>query len=82
MSDSEIYGELVEVFRSVFDDDSITIRAETTARDIVGWDSAAHLQLILATEMHFKIRFKTAEFELLKNVGDFVALIQSKVAKR
>jgi acyl carrier protein len=82
MPESEIYNELTEVFRSVFDDDTIVIGPQTTAADIVGWDSAIHLQLILATEMHFNIRFRTAEFELLRNVGDFVALIQGKLKKR
>jgi acyl carrier protein len=82
MPESEIYNELTEVFRSVFDDDTIVIGSQTTAADIVGWDSAIHLQLILATEMHFNIRFRTAEFELLRNVGDFVALIQGKLKKR
>ncbi len=82
MPEPEIYKELTEVFRSVFDEDKIVIGPETTAADIPGWDSAIHLQLILATEMHFNLRFRTAEFEFLKNVGDFVALIQGKLAKR
>ena len=81
MPETETYKELTEVFRSVFDDDAIVIRPQTTAADIPGWDSAIHLQLILATEMHFKIRFRTAEFEILRNVGDFVALIESKLPK-
>jgi len=82
MRQPDIYEELTGVFRSVFDDDAIAIGPQTTAADISGWDSAIHLQLILATEMHFNIRFRTAEFELLRNVGDFVALIESKLARR
>lgn len=82
MSETAIYEELTEVFHSVFDDDTIAIGPNTTAADISGWDSATHLQLLLATEMHFNIRFRTAEYELLKNVGDFVALIRDKLATR
>jgi acyl carrier protein len=82
MTEAEVYTELTEVFREVFDDDAIVISPQTTARDIEGWDSQAHVTLIVATEMRFGVRFRTAEFESLKNVGDFVRLIQTKQTSR
>jgi acyl carrier protein len=80
MSEEEILQELSSVFRDVFDDETITLRPETTAEDIDGWDSQAHVTLVVATEMRFGVRFRTAELESLRNVGDFVRLIQSRAA--
>jgi acyl carrier protein len=80
MTEQKIYAALTGVFRDVFDDEKITIGPETTANDIDGWDSQAHVTLVVATEMKFGIRFRTAEFEKLRNVGDFVRLIESKGA--
>ncbi|WP_043342039.1 acyl carrier protein [Belnapia moabensis] len=78
MHEQEIYAALTEVFRDVFDDDDITISAATTAEDIPGWDSQAHVNLVVAAETRFGIRFRTAELEALHNVGDFVQLIGTK----
>lgn len=78
MSESEIYAALVEVFRDVFDDDTITIGPATTAADIEGWDSQAHVSLVVATEMRLGIRFRTSEIERLSDVADFVQLISAK----
>ena len=80
MTEQKIYATLTGVFQDVFDDEKITIGPETTANDIDGWDSQAHVTLVVATEMKFGIRFRTAEFEMLRNVGDFVRLIESKCA--
>lgn len=80
MTEQQIFTELTGIFRDVFDDDTITIGPETTAADIDGWDSQAHVTLVVATEMKFGIRFRTAEFETLLNVGDFVRLIERKRA--
>ncbi|KAA2212156.1 acyl carrier protein [Teichococcus oryzae] len=78
MSQSEIYIALTEVFQEVFDDDSIVLTPETTADDIEGWDSQAHVSLVVAAESQFGVRFRTADLETLHNVGDFVALIEAK----
>jgi acyl carrier protein len=82
MQEAEIYSRLTEIFRDIFDDDSIVIKAETTAADIEEWDSFNHINLIVATEAKFGIKFQTAEIESMKNVGHFVALIEKKLAAR
>lgn len=81
MNENQIYQELTEVMRDVFDDDSLAIGPETQAPDVAGWDSQAHIQLIVAVEQRFRIRFRTSEFESLHNVGDFVSLIQEKLGE-
>lgn len=76
-----ILDKLTAVFRDIFDDDTIVISLETTAKDIEEWDSANHINIIVATEALFGIRFKSAEIEELHNVGEFVALIERKLSK-
>ena len=72
-----------DVFRVVFDDPEIVLRDEMTADDIAGWDSLAHINLMVATEKRFKIKFATAEISRLKddgqNVGTFLLLIDKKL---
>jgi acyl carrier protein len=75
-----IYDRLTAVFRDVFDDDSVTPAATTTAADIPDWDSLAHIRLIVAVEKAFSVRFSAAEAGGMKNVGEFVEMIRRKAA--
>ena len=68
-----------EVFRDVLDDDEIVITKDTTADDIESWDSLTHVQLIVAVEKEFSVKFSTVEVMKLKNVGEFIELIDKKV---
>lgn len=79
MNKAQILEALTQVFRDVFDDDDIVLTAATTAQDIEGWDSQAHVSLIVAAEMRFGIRFRTAELESLHDVGQFAELIAGKL---
>ena len=82
MLDTEILAALTQVFRDVFDDDDIVLTREMTAADVEGWDSQAHVNLIVAAEVRFGIRFRTAELESLHNVGQFAALTATKLQDR
>lgn len=77
---AEIDAKLTTIFRDIFDDDSLTLRPEMTAADVAEWDSFNHINLIVATEARFGIKFQTAEIESLKNVGHFEDLIAKKLA--
>ena len=79
MTDQDILEKLTDIFRDILDDDDIVLTPETTAEDIKDWDSANHVNIVVSTEMRFKVRFSSAEVEHLKNVGDFVHLIQRKL---
>ena len=57
MSREEIYEQLNEVFRDVFDDDTIEVNDQTTSRDIEDWDSLEHINLIAAIETQFGMKF-------------------------
>ncbi len=80
MTEAKILEELTQIVRQVFDDEGITLKMSTTADDIEGWDSFNHVNIIVAAEAHFKIKFLSAEVEELKNVGDFVKAIAHKLA--
>jgi len=70
--------KLTGIFQTVFDNEDITLRPETTANDVDGWDSLAHVNLILAVEKGFGMRFTQKELLTFKNVGDLVRGIESK----
>jgi len=74
----DVQAALNEVFRLVFDDDDIDIAPDMTANDIDGWDSLSHVNLIVAVESRFNIRFSQKELLTFKNVGDLINSIKSK----
>ncbi len=81
MEAAHIYQKLTATFRDVFDDESIVAVPEMTADDVQDWDSLSHIQLIVAIEKAFQIKFSTSEIARLQNVGELAALIQSKLTK-
>lgn len=78
MTYDEVMERLTEVFRDVFDDDSITINCETTANDIDEWDSLEHINLIDAIEKEFGMRFHMREVSGMKNVGEMAFIIADR----
>ena len=79
MSREDLYIKLNEVFRDVFDDEEITVNDETTADDIEDWDSLEHINLIVAIEKAFKMKFKMGEISNFKNVGEMVDIILARI---
>ena len=79
MEAAVLYERLTEIFRDIFDDDSLVLSPELTAQDVEGWDSIAHIRLALVVEKAFGVKFSAGDVGNLKNVGEFVSLIQSKV---
>ena len=73
-----INERLNEVFRTVFDDDSIVVNRETTADDIEDWDSLEHIRLIGAVEREFGVRFTMKEVSTMKNVGEMMDIIAER----
>ncbi|MCG8365021.1 MAG: acyl carrier protein [Pseudanabaenales cyanobacterium] len=82
MSRNQVYEQLITVFQDVFDEDDIQIGDSTSAKDISGWDSMNHINLVLGAEQEFGVKFKTAEVAQLANVGEFVDLILAKLSKQ
>ena len=71
---SEIIERLTPIFRDVLDDDDLVITPATKADDVDGWDSLAHIHLVVSIEKAFKMRFTAEEVSSLENVGDLVTL--------
>lgn len=76
----EVYDRLNQVFRDVFDDESITVTDATTADDIEDWDSLEHINLIASVEEEFQMRFAMKEVTGMKNVGEMVDVILQKTS--
>ena len=79
LSINEITTSVNEIFKDVLDNDGIVLTSLTNADDIAEWDSLSHIQLIVAIEKHFKIRFTTAEISSYRNVGEMCAGIQKRL---
>jgi len=77
---AHIYAELTPIFRDVLDDDSLVLTPELTAADVPEWDSFNHINLVVAIESQFGVKFQTAELESLQSVGQLVDLLQRKLA--
>ena len=67
------------MFREVFDDDTLQIGDETSARDVPAWDSLAQVKLVIALEHEFSVRFTTAQIGGWENVGDLKRALRSKL---
>ena len=81
MNRETIYEKLNLIFRDVFDDDTIEVQDETTADDIEDWDSLEHINLVVAVEDVFHIKFNMGEVSKFKNVGEMVDLISLRAKK-
>jgi acyl carrier protein len=75
MTDADILERLTGVFRDLFENPLLEISGQTTAADVEGWDSIAHISLIVATEKRFGVSFTTKDVQSLTCVGDLVRLI-------
>ena len=79
MGRETVLEKLNEVFCDFFDDDSIVLGDETTSDDIEDWDSLEHIGLVVAIESAFGIKFSMGETLKMKNVGEMINSIVSKL---
>lgn len=78
MENKELLVQVQEIFCEVLDNEEIVLENETTARDIEEWDSLSHIQLVVAVEKYFKIKFTSKEILSWKNVGEMIDCITNK----
>lgn len=70
--------KLQEIFRDVFDDEELVITEEMAVADIEDWDSLAQINLIIAIEKEFGVKFNLEEISKLKNIGEILEIIKIK----
>ncbi len=80
MDNSSILADLQSIFRDILDQPDLVLTPESNASTVEDWDSLAHINLVTSIEKHYKIKFALGELQELKNVGDMIALIQTKLA--
>jgi acyl carrier protein len=78
MTQTEIIAKMQAIFIDELDNEDIVLNPETTADDIEEWDSLSHIQLVVATEKAFGIRFTSSEIQTWKNIGDMADSILAK----
>jgi acyl carrier protein len=80
MEREEIVTKLTVIFRTVFNNQSIVISNEMTANDVENWDSLTHMLLINEVENSFSIKFKLKDLLNMKNVGELIDIIKTKIS--
>jgi len=78
-SEAELYQRLTEIFHDVFSRDDIALRPDLTAKDVAGWDSFRQVEILMAVQEVFNVKFSTREMDRLANVGDLVKVLAAKV---
>ena len=79
MSDEEIYLGITETIRDVFMRDDLVATPELTAADVDGWDSFKQIEIVIATEERFGVKFTGKEIDGMKRVGDMARLVSAKL---
>lgn len=79
MERNDILARVQEVFREELELDNLVLNDETTADEVEEWDSLSHVQLVVALEKAFGIKFTSREILSWDNVGDLVDCISKKL---
>jgi acyl carrier protein len=75
-------AEVQEIFRSVFDRPDLDLTPQSNAHNVDGWDSLTHINIVMALEKKYKVKFGLGELQDLENVGDLLKLLDSKISAR
>ena len=81
MEINEIKERLTRIFRDVFQEPTLVLNDQMSANDVDKWDSLSHMLMITAVEKEFGIKFKLKDLNKMKNVGNLIETIQSKLGQ-
>ena len=82
MNKQEIVAKVGQTIASTLDQPNLRVTTRTTMDDVEGWDSFSHINIVVALESEFGLKFQAAEIAGLRAVGDIVDLIEKRLAKR
>ena len=82
MASDDLLAGVQDVFRDVFDEPDLVITRESNAENVPDWDSMTHVNLVIAIEKRYKVKFALGELGELKDVGDLLDLLSKKLAER
>ena len=82
MTRDRVFENLNKIFRDVFDDDDILLSEHTSAADIDDWDSLEQINLVVAIQDLFRVKFNIDEVNSIKNVGEMVDFILKKLEEQ
>lgn len=80
MDENELVSRLTPIFRDVFNDSALVVTESLTAADVPTWDSLSNINMIVAVEKAFGVKFSIRDVRALKNVGELLQLIKRKAA--
>jgi len=78
MDREQIISKLNEIFEDIIDEGSVSLSETSTSKDVDGWDSLTNIQLVVAIEKKYNIRFTSDEIMSWKNIGEMIDDILSK----
>ncbi len=79
MTREVILKQVRDIFSDILDNEKLVLTEQTQATDINDWDSLNHIQLVVAVEKHFNLRFTSTEIQTWKDVGEMIDSIQKKI---
>lgn len=79
MERNELIEKLTLIFQDVFSDNNLVLEDDMTADDVKRWDSLSHMVMITTVEKEFGIKFKLKDLNKMKQVGDLISIIESKL---
>jgi acyl carrier protein len=74
-----IFTTVQDIFRDIFDDESLIILDTTNSDNLEEWDSLNHILLISSIQEEFKIKISLEEMQLKTNVEFLVNMIFRKI---
>lgn len=79
MTEEAVWNRIVAVMREIFEDPTLEITRDTTAADVADWDSLKHIELFVALQAEFGVKFYTGEIATLKNVGQLADTLSARL---
>ncbi len=78
MTEADVYSKVTAILREVFDRDDIEATPTLAADQVEGWDSFKQVEILIAVQEEFGVKFSSRELDSLKNVGDLVGIVVAK----